>query len=606
MVRETQKKETILSAKRKAKDLESVRKDLLNAIRVATTNGSEPASFAAGGVAQLTLPLLRVKGGGSDTTDIQVGMPVSSAQAELLVAMGEQAPHGRGEATVVDKSVRNAQRICPPHLAFDNPAWAQLVNKLAQGAKKELGVLQGVTAELHNLLVYSKGGHFSRHRDSEKCPGMFGTLIVSLPCAHRGGDLVLWHNDREKRFKTASDVPTQIQWFAFYADVEHQLLPVESGHRVVLVYNLVRTGHGEVPKPPPLKSAGALALRQVASTWGDGCLKVAHMLEHKYSEDGLTWDNLKGADATVVTALRDSDAYDLQLVNIKFTENGDDGDDYYGGKPEIHDSFLEVNGWHLDDEAEDLPNVIADAYIKDKELDESDFLQVRMVAANLRLKGQRRVNKGSDVGPDSHTHSALARFRLTDSEPGVPPPHRVSYQGENYFETQDPDDEEHEGPTGNEGAPMSRWYTAAAVILRPKKLRFAALGPATCAHLIKDALNGDAVALCGFATPQALYSACIEASGDAIFKGRKGPGATNAVLLALGMSASDPSEEERGGDDKRGELPEESARSFLHRIPASVLSGPRKGLASNPLETGLRAVLDKYGGDGDDRWGSAG
>eukprot|EP00959_Pyramimonas_sp_CCMP1952_P439474 9200398-Pyramimonas_sp.AAC.1 len=62
MVRETQKKETILSAKRKAKDLESVRKDLLNAIRVATTNGSEPASFAAGGVAQLTLPLLRVKG----------------------------------------------------------------------------------------------------------------------------------------------------------------------------------------------------------------------------------------------------------------------------------------------------------------------------------------------------------------------------------------------------------------------------------------------------------------------------------------------------------------------------------------------------------------
>eukprot|EP00959_Pyramimonas_sp_CCMP1952_P403982 8465079-Pyramimonas_sp.AAC.1 len=148
--------------------------------------------------------------------------------------MGEQAPHGRGEATVVDKSVRNAQRICPPHLAFDNPAWAQLVNKLAQGAKKELGVLQGVTAELHNLLVYSKGGHFSRHRDSEKCPGMFGTLIVSLPCAHRGGDLVLWHNDREKRFKTASDVPTQIQWFAFYADVEHQLLPVESGHRVVL------------------------------------------------------------------------------------------------------------------------------------------------------------------------------------------------------------------------------------------------------------------------------------------------------------------------------------------------------------------------------------
>ena len=69
-----------------------------------------------------------------------------------------------------------------------------------------------------------------------------------------------------------------------------------------------------------------------------------------------------------VTALRDSDAYDLQLVNIKLTEEGDDGDCYYGrGSPEIHDRSLEVDGWHLDDAAEDLPDVIAEVYADDNE-----------------------------------------------------------------------------------------------------------------------------------------------------------------------------------------------------------------------------------------------
>ena len=50
-------------------------------------------------------------------------------------------------------------------------------------------------AALHNLLIYGDGGHCAMHHDSEKCPGMFGTLVLVLPSCQQG-DLLggqLWY-----------------------------------------------------------------------------------------------------------------------------------------------------------------------------------------------------------------------------------------------------------------------------------------------------------------------------------------------------------------------------------------------------------------------------
>jgi len=46
------------------------------------------------------------------------------------------------------------------------------------------------------LLVYEKGGFFVSHRDSEKAPRMVGTLVVSLPCRHKGGFLTVEHGSK--------------------------------------------------------------------------------------------------------------------------------------------------------------------------------------------------------------------------------------------------------------------------------------------------------------------------------------------------------------------------------------------------------------------------
>lgn len=60
-----------------------------------------------------------------------------------------------------------------------------------------------VYAELYKLLLYEEGAFFMPHQDSEKAPGMFGTLIICLPSAHQGGELVLEHGRDKITFETS-------------------------------------------------------------------------------------------------------------------------------------------------------------------------------------------------------------------------------------------------------------------------------------------------------------------------------------------------------------------------------------------------------------------
>ena len=44
--------------------------------------------------------------------------------------------------------------------------------------------------------------------------------------------------------------PSQVAFAAFYADCVHEVLPITSGYRLALVYNLRRQGRGQLPEPP--------------------------------------------------------------------------------------------------------------------------------------------------------------------------------------------------------------------------------------------------------------------------------------------------------------------------------------------------------------------
>ena len=52
---------------------------------------------------------------------------------------------------------------------------------------------KGIRAVLHKLNFYGPGGHFARHRDTPRAESQFGSLVVSLPAAFEGGQLLVSH-----------------------------------------------------------------------------------------------------------------------------------------------------------------------------------------------------------------------------------------------------------------------------------------------------------------------------------------------------------------------------------------------------------------------------
>lgn len=55
-----------------------------------------------------------------------------------------------------------------------------------------------------------------------------------------GGSLAVRHQNQEilHDWSQSPSSPPAIQWAAFYSDVKHEVLPVISGHRLTLTYNL--------------------------------------------------------------------------------------------------------------------------------------------------------------------------------------------------------------------------------------------------------------------------------------------------------------------------------------------------------------------------------
>ena len=139
---------------------------------------------------------------------------------------------------------------------------------------------------------------------------MVGTLVISLPADGEGGELVVSHQDSEETVDLAIREPGELAFAAFYADCLHRTVPVRSGHRVSLVYNLlVRQGSQGIPtRAPDLSSETAKAARILAG-WASGeeePNKIAWILDHRYSESGLDIEALKGRDAVNCGILADA------------------------------------------------------------------------------------------------------------------------------------------------------------------------------------------------------------------------------------------------------------------------------------------------------------
>ena len=182
-----------------------------------------PGAFSA----QLSVPVrdvrLMLAGAGP------ISFPVRAPQAKQMIACARQARFGRGEQTLTDLGVRDTWEITPDQVTLTGLDWDTILAEV----RDELGLpaRARLRAEPHALLVYGKGQFFLPHQDSEKDDAMIGTLVVSLPSSHTGGELVIEHNDEAVAYQATA---TEVSVAAFYADCRHQVKPVKTGYRVTL------------------------------------------------------------------------------------------------------------------------------------------------------------------------------------------------------------------------------------------------------------------------------------------------------------------------------------------------------------------------------------
>ena len=143
---------------------------------------------------------------------------------------------------------------------------------------------------------------------------------MCLPSKFTGGALVTRHQGRQVTFDWSSSTATQ--WAAFYSDVEHEVLPVTSGHRITLTYNLYHTSRAMTPAitTNPLYCELKAALQNPHFMRQGGIL--GFFCQHKYTGISTDLDKfspfLKGEDALIYEV-----AYSLKLsISLKPVTNG--------------------------------------------------------------------------------------------------------------------------------------------------------------------------------------------------------------------------------------------------------------------------------------------
>ena len=261
-----------------------------------------PGEFCTYGRLSVPMPRLEAENIGI------LSFPVPELQIEQLIGTAEQAPYGKGTQTLVDTAVRNCWEINADQLCLGGRSWKKTMRELVRSAADGLGCPRDqLKAELYKLLIYQPGGFFIPHRDTEKSDGMIATLTISLPAAGTGGELVVRHKDRDSKIEMNVDDPSELAYAAFYADCEHEVKKIRSGHRIALVFNLLIELEGNekfLTAPDYTDEIDAIA--QELQTWcnkEDAANKLIWVLEHSYSEAGLSFETLKNGDRAVAGAL---------------------------------------------------------------------------------------------------------------------------------------------------------------------------------------------------------------------------------------------------------------------------------------------------------------
>ncbi|KAF8321607.1 hypothetical protein DL93DRAFT_1435838 [Clavulina sp. PMI_390] len=198
--------------------------------------------------------------------------PVAQDDILPLLEACKQAPFGRGSETVLDPTYRRAlvlpaEKFAVSPAAVVDPYTIGILDEISRHLLNRSD--RRIIARLDKMNVYGPGDFFKGHIDTPKSSDMFGTLLINLPVAHEGGELVVFATNAKDSEPDAGDTESSahvaqgkvsagsgpemkhttnwgatdcLSWIAFFSDCPHEVLPVESGHRVTLSFDLIYDG----------------------------------------------------------------------------------------------------------------------------------------------------------------------------------------------------------------------------------------------------------------------------------------------------------------------------------------------------------------------------
>ena len=264
---------------------------------------------------------------------------------------------------------------------------------------------------------------------------MFATLVIALPSEHTGGDVLVQLRDEEQTLRTQGLCDFGYSYLAWYADMNHSVSRVKSGHRLVLTYNLIRQASDSSQiasvlddHKQNLDKVLALWRKQdleIGSCSDNSYEKLVYILEHEYSEANICLDNLKGKDQlrtrNLLEACQDQ-GFCLFFAHFEYSLSGS------------VDEYEDNPSWGYGRNSADYHEII----------DETD--------AEWRLQTVFQYN-GKQIAAD------------------------ITLEEEDLLESTDftgiePDDEECDGWTGNEGCTATHFYRRTCAVIVPKTRRF--------------------------------------------------------------------------------------------------------------------------------------
>jgi hypothetical protein len=374
-------------------------------------------SFETSGINKITSPGLNIKGIG------EISLPISPIQIREIIEISKKAPFGKGSKTITDTSVRSAWELNEDELSFRNEDWKDMMGQIAEKVKTSLGIEDNaITISLYKLLIYEEGDFFLSHKDSEKEPGMFGTLIIGLPSIHTGGELVVRFDGKEKVIDFSLPSSNyKIPYVAFFADCDHEVKPITSGYRVSLVYNLLQSAGspklGQSETSSQINQMAAL-LKSMSNSAANKPKAV--LLEHQYTPANFSLDSLKHHDRPRAELLLEAAAkagYFAELGLVTHYKMGElEGDYDY----DYHSRYSESSG----------DGIMGEVYEEDTTIEHW---------SNGKIPSLGTIHIENE--------DLITDFKIGE---GIPI------------------EEEEERYTGNAGMTMEYWYHYGAVILWPQ------------------------------------------------------------------------------------------------------------------------------------------